>query len=400
MIPVSAPLLAGNELDYLRDCIATGWISSAGEYIERFEQGWGQYCGVKHAIAVSSGTAALQVAVDALRLEPGDEVVMPSFTVISCPLAVVRAGGKPVLVDSDPDTYCLDVDQVAAAITARTRAIMPVHIYGHPVDMDPLHDLAERYDLAIIEDAAQAHGSEYFSRRRGKEAWHRCGSLGTLSAFSFYANKPVSTGEGGMVLTNSDVLAQRCRSLRNLCFQKRRFYHEGLGYNYRLTNMQAAVGLAQLEQISEILDRKRRIGALYDALLANVTGIKLQDKRDWARVNYSMYGLVLDDGVELDAFGFAARLQAEGVDTRPFFMGMHEQPVLRARGLFNGLSLPVAERLHRRGLYIPSGLTLTDAQIAQVARAVKDVVAVAIPRRATRSANPITGTGHRAVWRM
>src|SRR5215831_1043735 len=220
MIPVNEPWFAGNEAAYVHDCIASGWISSGGKYVSRFEQCWADYCGMKHGIAVSSGTAALQVAVDALRLGPGDEIIMPTFTIISCAVAAIRAGAVPVLVDSDPRTYCMDVDQVAAAITSRTRALMPVHIYGHPVDMDPLHDLAERYDLAIIEDAAQAHGSEYFSRRRGKEAWHRCGSLGTLSAFSFYANKPVSTGEGGMVLTNSDVLAQRCRSLRNLCFQR------------------------------------------------------------------------------------------------------------------------------------------------------------------------------------
>jgi perosamine synthetase len=225
MIPVSESLLAGNELDYLRDCIVSGWISSAGKYIERFEQGWADYCGMKHGVAVSSGTAALQIAVDALRLEPGDEVIVPSFTVISCCLAVMRAGAKVVLVDSDPDTYCMDVGQAAAAITSRTRAIMPVHIYGHPVDMDPLLDLAERHSLAIIEDAAQAHGCEYFGRRRGLGAWHRCGSLGTLSTFSFYANKSITTGEGGMVLTDSDTLAERCRSLRNLCFGWRRFSH-------------------------------------------------------------------------------------------------------------------------------------------------------------------------------
>jgi perosamine synthetase len=380
MIPVSEPLLEGNELSYLRDCIGSGWISSAGKFVERFERDWARYCGRTHGIAVANGTAALQVAVDALELEPGDEIVMPSFTIISCPLAVVRAGATPVLVDSDPETFCIDVDQVAAAITPRTRAIMPVHIYGHPADMDPILQLAEQHGLAVIEDAAEAHGCEYLSRRGGRAIWRRCGSLGTISVFSFYANKVVTTGEGGMVLTDSDGLAERSRSLRNLCFQPNRFHHVELGYNYRLTNMQAAVGVAQIECIGDILDRKRRVGAYYDELLADVPGIKLPKKHEWARVNCWMYGLVLDDEVEIDASEFAARLRARGVDTRPFFKGMHEQPAFRSRGLFEKIRLPVAERLHRRGVCLPSGPTLTHTQIETVADIVRDVVASALPR--------------------
>jgi perosamine synthetase len=374
MIPVSEPLLAGNELAYVRDCIATGWISSSGAYIERFEQIWSHYCGMKHAVAVSSGTAALQVAVDALRLGPGDEVILPSFTIISCALAVVRAGAIPVVVDSDPQTWCIDPEQAAAAITPRTRAIMPVHIYGHPADMDPLFDLAERHGLAIIEDAAQAHGCEYLSRRGGNPAWRRCGGLGTLAAFSFYANKLVTTGEGGMVLTDDAGLAERCRSLGNLCFQPRRFEHQELGYNYRLTNLQAAIGVAQVERLADTLAAKRHIGARYDAALAGVRGLELPARRDWARVNCWMYAIVLADDVAMDASNFARRLRDQGVDTRPFFIGLHEQPALRARGLFGGLRLPVTERLSRRGLYLPSGAALTDAQIDTVAGAVRAVL--------------------------
>lgn len=374
MIPVSAPLFAGNELDYVRDCIATGWVSSAGTYVTRFEQAWADYCGVKHGIAVSSGTAALQVAVDALRLGPGDEVIMPAFTIISCALAVVRAGAVPVLVDSDPQTYCLDVDKVAAAVTPHTRALMPVHIYGHPVDMDPLIELAEQRGLAIIEDAAEAHGCEYLSRRRERR-WVRCGGLGTLSTFSFYANKLVSTGEGGMVLTDSDELAERCRSLRNLCFQQHRFYHEELGYNFRFSNVQAALGLAQTERLNHILDRKRRIGALYDGLLADIGGITLPPRRDWAAVNYWMYNVVLADELATDAAAVAPQLKARGIETRPFFIGLHQQPALRARGLFDNARLSVTERLSRRGLCLPSGPGLTDQQVAQVAQAVKAVLA-------------------------
>jgi perosamine synthetase len=371
MIPVSEPLLAGNEFAYVRDCFESGWISSAGSYIERFEQSWADYCGMKHGIAVSNGTTALQVAVDALRLGPGDEIIMPSFTIVSCALAAVRAGATPVLVDCDPATWCMDVTQVADAITPRTRALMPVHIYGHPVDMDPLWELAERHELAIIEDAAEAHGCEYFSRRGGRNSWQRCGSLSTISIFSFFANKLVTTGEGGMVLTNSDALAERCQSLRNLCFESRRFHHEELGYNYRLTNLQAAIGVAQVERMAEILALKRRNGALYDTLLAEIPGVTLQAKRDWARVNYWMYGIVLGDGVAIDAFELASRLKGRGIETRPFFKGMHEQPVFHKRGLFAGMRLPVTERLYRRGLYVPSGMTLTEAQIEIVVKAVK-----------------------------
>src|SRR5437764_7886780 len=259
MIPVGEPLLAGNELEYVRDCIATGWISSAGAYVPRFERDWADYCGAKHGVAVASGTAALQLAVDALRLGPGDEVILPSFTIISCALAVVRAGATPVVVDCDPATYTIDPEAVAAAITPRTRAIMPVHLYGHPADMDPLLELADRHGLAIIEDAAEAHGVEYLSRRGAGREWRRCGGFGTLAAFSFYANKLVTTGEGGMVLTDSDALAERCRSLRDLCFQPRRFEHAELGYNYRLTNLQAAIGVAQVERMAQTLAAKRRL---------------------------------------------------------------------------------------------------------------------------------------------
>src|SRR5713101_4218171 len=376
-IPVNEPLLGQQEMDYVAECLRTGWISSAGRFIEQFEERWAAYCSRKYGIAVSNGTTALELAIEALDLQPGDEVILPTFTIISCAAAVVYGGGVPVLVDSEPRTWCMDVRQVAEKMTSRTRAIMPVHIYGHPVDMDPLLDLAEKNGVAIVEDAAQAHGCEYLSCRDGQKAWRRCGGLGTVSAFSFYANKLVTTGEGGMVLTDSDALAERCRSLRNLCFQPRRFYHEEFGYNYRLTNMQAAVGVAQVERISDILERKRRIGGLYDELLADVPGIALPPRRERARTNNWMYSLVLEDEVGMDAFEFAARLKANGVDTRPFFMGMHEQPVFRARGLFDGVRLPVAERLYRRGVCVPSGPTLTEAQIGRVARAVKDVIASA-----------------------
>lgn len=250
MIAINEPWLIGKELEYVSECIRNGWISFAGHFIEEFEQKWAAYCGMKFGIAVSNGTTALQVAARCLDLQPGDEVIMPSFTIISCALAVVECSAVPVLVDSDPRTWCMDVSQVEAKVTLRTKAILPVHIYGHPVDMDPLFELAEKYHLAILEDAGEVHGAECLSGRDGPNpAWKGCGGMSDISCFSFYANKLITTGEGGMLLTSREDLAEKARSLRNLCFRpERRFYHTELGYNFRLTNLQAALGLAQLER--------------------------------------------------------------------------------------------------------------------------------------------------------
>jgi perosamine synthetase len=372
MIPVNEPVLGEKELEYATQCIRTGWISSAGAFIEQFETDWASFCGMKYGVAVSNGTVALQVAVDCLSLAPGDEVIMPSFTIISCAQAVTQAKGVPVLVDSDPRTWCMDVDQVAARITPRTRAIMPVHIYGHPVDMDPLLDLAEKHGLAIIEDAAEAHGAEYLSRRAPQPVWRRCGGMSDMSAFSFYANKLVTTGEGGMVLTNDARLAERARSLRNLCFHaERRFYHTELGYNFRLTNLQAALGVAQIQRMDQIIARKRWMGQAYTERLAGIAGLQLPVEEPWAHQVYWMYGLVLDESTGHDAVSFARRLHDSGVDTRPFFLGMHEQPVFQQMGLFRGERYPVAERLARQGLYLPSGLGLTEPQLQEVCTIVR-----------------------------
>ena len=368
MIPVNEPLLGEAELANVAECVRTGWISSAGRFIEEFEEQWAAYCGMRYGIAVANGSVALQAAVACLDLRPGDEVIMPTFTIISCATAVIYNGGVPVLVDADPATWCMDVSQVEARITPRTRAIMPVHIYGHPVDMDPLLALAAGNGLKVVEDAAEAHGAEYRGRR--------CGGLGDLSCFSFYANKIITTGEGGMILTNNPELAERARAQRNLCFRpERRFYHTELGHNFRLTNLQAAVGVAQVGRIDELVDRKRRMGQAYTERLAGLPGIALPVERSWAKNVYWMYGLVLDEATGLDAVEFARRLRARGVDTRPFFLGMHEQPALRARGLFRGERYPVSERIARQGLYLPSGLALTEAQLDEVCTAVQACLA-------------------------
>ncbi len=377
MIPVNEPLVGEKEIEYVLDCLRTGWISSSGKYLESFEQAWADYCGMRYGIAVSNGTTALQVAVACLGLQTGDEVILPTFTIISCAQAITYNGGIPVLVDCDPATWCMDTSQVAARITPRTRAIMPVHIYGHPVDMDPILALARQHGLTVIEDAAEAHGAEYLSdRETSSPTWKRCGGLADISVFSFYANKLVTTGEGGMVLTNDPEIAERARSLRNLCFRReRRFYHTELGYNFRLTNLQAAIGLAQIERMPQTIAKKRWMGENYSRRLKHIRSLQLPIEENWARQVYWMYGIVLNESTGLDAPELARLLQAEGIETRPFFLGIHEQPVYTKQGLFQGEQYPVAERIARQGLYLPSGLTLTEAQLDEVCQAVEKILA-------------------------
>jgi perosamine synthetase len=374
-IPVGEPRIGTAEINAVVEALQSGWISAAGPHCAQFEEAWAAYCERAHGVAVTSGTTALELAVEALDLRPGDEVIMPTFSIISCALAVVRAGATPVLVDSDPMTWCMDGGQVAARLTSRTRAIMPVHIYGHPCDMDPLLDLAEKHGLAIVEDAAEAHGAEYLSRRSGSPTWRRCGSFGISSTFSFFANKLITTGEGGMILTDDATLAARLRSLRNLAFRSdRRFYHTELGHQYRFTNIQAALGVSQIARIDELLARKRWIGEAYRERLGDLNVLELHTEEPWARHIRWMYGIVLQHDAKVDATELAERLANRGVETRPFFLGMHEQPALLDRGLFHGEHYPVAERLSRRGLYLPSGLGLTEIQLERVCDAVREVL--------------------------
>lgn len=369
MIPVNEPLLNGNEKKYLTECIDTGWISSEGPFIKEFEEKMAAVAGRKYGIAVSNGSVALDAAVLALGIEEGDEVILPSFTIISCAAAIVRAGAVPVLVDSDPVTWNIDASAIEKKITKKTRAIMVVHIYGLPVDMDPVLEIAGKHGLKIIEDAAEMHGQTY----KGRPA----GSFGDISTFSFYPNKHVTTGEGGMILTDDPRLADRCRSLRNLCFiPEKRFYHEELGFNFRMTNMQAALGVAQVERLNEFAAIKRKMGQQYTSLLKEVPNIQLPCSRtDYADNIYWVFGIVLNDEVPFDAAEAMKRLSAEGVATRPFFWPMHEQPVFHKMGLFANESYPVAERIARRGLYVPSGMALKPEQIEEVSIAVKKILA-------------------------
>jgi perosamine synthetase len=366
VIPVCEPLIGDNVAPLVKTCVDSGWVSSEGSYIREFEAKWAAYCGVEHGIAVANGTCALQIAVAALRLPPGSEIILPSFTIISCAIAILEAGCVPVLVEAEPDTWNMNLDEVEAKITPRTRAIMPVHMFGHPVDMRRLMEIAERHDLRVVEDAAESHGAESHGLR--------VGGIGDMGCFSFYANKIITTGEGGMVVTNDAALAERCRSLRNLCFiPERRFLHKEIGHNYRLTNIQAAIGVAQCERVERHIAHKRWMAKAYRERLSNLP-IALPVERNWAKNVYWMYGVVLDDDIPFDAVEFAKRLRARGVDTRPLFLGMHEQPVLQERGLFANERYPVTERLARRGLYLPSGLTLTRAQVDEVCDAVRAVL--------------------------
>ncbi len=364
-IPVNEPLLGGNEKKYLLECLDTGWISSEGPFIKEFEEKFAARVGRKYGIAVMNGTAAIDAAVEALDIGPGDEVILPAFTIISCVTQIVRSGATPVLVDSDPITWNMDVTSIEAKVTPRTKAIMVVHIYGLPVDMDPVLDVARRYNLKVIEDAAEMQGQSY----RGKP----CGSFGDISTFSFYPNKHITTGEGGMIVTDDDSLAEACRSLRNLCFQPdKRFVHERLGWNLRMTNIQAALGVAQLERLDDSVAQKRHIGAMYTKLLSGLPGIRLPHPgTDYAKSIYWVFGLLLDESLRMDAQVAMKRLAARGIGTRPFFYPMNQQPVLKKMGLFADVRMPVAERLYRQGFYIPSGLALTDKQIERVAEIIR-----------------------------
>ena len=367
-IPVNEPLLNGNEKKYLCECIDTGWISSEGPFVRKFEDKMSTVAGRRYGIAVSNGTAALEVAVQALGIGEGDEVIMPAFTIISCAMAVTKLGAVPVLVDSDIHTWNMNVDEIEAKITAKTKAIMIVHLYGLPVEADKVLALAEKYNLKVIEDAAEMHGQTY----KGKP----CGSFGDISTFSFYPNKHITTGEGGMVVTDDEKLAERCRMLRNLCFRKDiRDVHDEISDNYRFTNLQAAVGLAQLERLDEFVERKRAMGKYYTGQLKDIDGLILPVERtDYADNIYWVYGIVLDKQIEADNKTVQKLLAEEGIGSRTFFWCMHEQPVYQKQGLFKEESYPDAEYLARKGFYIPSGLALTTEQMERVVMGVRRVM--------------------------
>ena len=339
--------------------------------MRKFEEKFASFVGVKYGIAVCNGTAALETALFALGVKEADEVIMPSFTIISCAIACLRLGAKPVLVDIEPDTCTIDVDQIKEKITPKTKIIMPVDIYGHPADMDKILELAKKYNLKVLSDFAESQGAQYCSEKKGKR-WLRCGSMGDIAATSFYANKIITTGEGGMVVTNSEEYSRRARAYRNLCFgEEERFNHVELGYNFRMTNMQAALGVARLEQVEKFIGVKREMAEHYKSHLSEVKQIRFLTEKPYAKSVYWVYAVQLNPKTGICAKELIGRLRKLGVETRPFFKGIHSQPALIKTGLFKGEEYPHTDHAYKYGLYLPSGLALTKGHIGEVTRALK-----------------------------
>lgn len=366
MIPVCEPLLDEKELAYVVDCLKTNWISSQGKYIAAFEEGFANYCGCKYGIATTSGTTALHLALSSIGLVPGDEVIVPAFTMIATVFAIIYCGAKPVLVDALPDTWNIDPLKIEEKITRKTKVILPVHIYGHPCDMGSIMEIAEKYNLWVVEDAAEAHGAEY----QGKKA----GSIGHINCFSFYANKIITTGEGGMVVTNDERIARKANLLKNLAFSPEvRFLHTSIGFNYRMTNIQAAIGLAQLEKIDTLVEARRCNANYYNSLLKDIPGITLPTEREGVKNVYWMYSILVEDEFNMSRDELMVRLKERGIETRTFFYPMHQQPVFQEMNLFKGEKYPVAEALVQKGLYLPSGPGLRKEEIEEVCLAIKEI---------------------------
>lgn len=362
LIPISEPQLSGNEKKYVLDCIEAGWISSLGSYIERFESEFAAYCGAKYGVSTSNGTVALHLALLALGIGKGDEVIVPTLTFVASANAVLYTGATPIFVDADEKTWTIDTKQILNKITSKTKAIIPVHLYGHPCDMEAINAIARAKHLFVIEDAAEAHGATFKDKK--------VGNLGTIGCFSFYGNKTITTGEGGMVVTNNKRLADKARFLKDHAMSKtKKYYHPILGYNYRMTNIQAAIGLAQLEQIQKFLDKKIKIAHMYNQLLGAAHGVVIPPKAGWATNSYWMYSVLIDKvkyGMSRDQLIQA--LKKHNIDSRPFFVPMHKLPMYRTDEVF-----PVAEKLALQGINLPSSTRLSDADVRKVAKVINDL---------------------------
>jgi perosamine synthetase len=361
-IPVAAPSLIGNEKKYVADCMESGWISSAGKYIELFEKGFAEFCGVKHAIACCNGTVALHLALAALGVEPDDEVIVPTLTFVATPNSVTYCGAKPVFVDSEPETWNLDPVQVEAKITPRTKGIIAVHLYGHPAQMKKLKEIAERHKIFLLEDAAEAHGAVCDGQI--------IGSIGDAATFSFYANKIITTGEGGMVVTSNDALAEKVRLLRGQGMDpNRRYWHPIIGYNYRMMNLAAAIGLAQLEKINEQLAVRLKIAEAYRGRLQDLPGILPQPEQSWAQHAYWMFSIVLQPDLWQTRNKIIEELAQQGIETRPVFYPAHTFPPYLK--FSDGAAFPVAENLSANGISLPTWAGLTEDEMDYVCRALE-----------------------------
>ncbi|MFH1210396.1 MAG: DegT/DnrJ/EryC1/StrS family aminotransferase [archaeon] len=353
-IPVAEPVFLGNELKYVKDCIESGWVSSIGEYVTKFEDGFAAYSGVRHGISTSNGTVALHLALSALGIGKGDEVLIPDLTFIATANAVTYTGAKPVLVDVDPETWNMDASRLEEKVNDNTKAIIPVHLYGHPCDMQAIREVADKYGLKVIEDAAEAHGATY----KGK----RVGSLSDVSCFSFYGNKIITTGEGGICLTDDADLADRLRFLKDHGMSKdRRYWHPEIGFNYRLTNIQAAIGLAQLENIDFIIMRKRLNASMYNKFLKDVKGITVPPEKEWATNVFWMYSILVDDDFKHSRDEVMHKLKENGIDSRPFFYPLHQMPPY-----FSTEKFEVSDRLSRQGVNLPSSIKLIHSDFERI----------------------------------
>jgi perosamine synthetase len=369
MIPVCVPTLGEEETENVADCVERSWISARGDYVTEFEDRFADYCNREYGISTTSGTTALHLALEAIGVDEGDEVIIPTLTNAACAFAVRYCGADPVLVDIDPETWCMDPQDVEAAISGRTAAIMPVHLYGHPVDMDPILELALEHDIRVIEDAAEAHGAEY----RGQ----RAGNIGDIGCFSFYANKLITTGEGGMVVTDDETVAKRAEHLKDLAYSESdRYVHDAVGFNYRMTNLQAAVGVAQVEKLDRFVEMRRENARKYNERLAAVNGIRTPPEKEWARSNYWMYAVTVEDSFPVNREGLIERLSEREIGTRRFFVPMHQQPVFNREGRFEDERYPASETAGRRGLYLPSTSHLSTEEINEVCDAIESIARV------------------------
>lgn len=363
-IPVFEPIIEQEEIDAVVAALKRGEISGTfGETLKEFEDSFAEYSGCKYGVAVANGTVALHLAVDAAGIQPGDEVLVSASTNIATALCVAHNNAIPIPVDSENITWNLDIDLIEDLITPKTRAIIPVHLYGHPVNMDRLMEIARKHHLLVIEDAAEAHGATV----RGRKV----GSFGDMACFSFYANKIITTGEGGMIVTNNEKLAERLRLLRNLGFTKPRFRHEVLGYNFRMTGYQAAMGVSQLKKIEHIIQEKRRVAHTYNRHLNDIPGLQLPVELEWARNVYWMYAITVKPDFGLSRDQLAVKLAEAGIETRTFFCPMNQQPCLQEIPGFRPMSCPVADDLWTTGLYLPSTHTLTESTIQHIANVIQ-----------------------------
>ena len=363
MIPIAEPSLGEEELRNVIEAVKSGWISSKGKFIEEFEQEFANYCGRKYGVATANGTVALHLALETLGIKKGDEVIVPDLTFVAVANTVTYCNAKPVFVDAHPEYWCIDPERIEEKITPRTKAIIPVHLYGHPCDMDQIMKIAEEHDLYVIEDAAEAHGAEY----KGKKV----GSFGDISCFSFYGNKIITTGEGGMCLTDNEELAEKMRILRDHGMNpNKRYWYDVVGFNYRMTNMQAAVGVAQLEKLDEFVEKKREIAKWYSEGLKELEEkelIKLHPEMSWAKGVYWMFCILVEDKFGMSRDDLMKRLEENGIETRPFFYPMHVIPPYK-----NEEKFPVAEEISRKGVNLPSGTTLTNESVFQVVKYIRE----------------------------